>query len=164
MRYPLVAGASVFAFAASVFAVGSDPLPPSTTYRPLPTMPFSEAKAIDEAQKPHVMERQHAMLEARYDLSDRPMEDVLMSGGRKPVQDGVRVILPEGQTWESLAAMSPPEIRENDLLPDGFKPLPHVKQTASGQVFPDFLIEEIAEQEQRDLRRFDPSLGNSLQT
>ena len=131
---------AVLAVAASSITVGSDPLPPTTTYRPLPTMPFSEAKAVDEAQKPQVMERQRAMLEARYDLSDDPMEGVIMSGGRKAVQEGVRVRLPDGQTWESLATMSPQEIRENDLLPDGFKPLPHVKQTASGQVFPDFLI------------------------
>src|SRR5690606_11755155 len=51
--------------------------------------------------------------------------------------------------------MTAQQIRENDLLPDGLKPLPHVKQTAGGQVFPDVEIEEIAEQEQRDLRRFD---------
>lgn len=78
-----------------------------------------------------------------------------MSGGRKPVQEGVRVRLPGNQTWDSLAKMPPQEIRENDLLPDGFKPLPHVKQATGGQVFPERVIEEIAEQEQRDLRRFD---------
>src|SRR5690606_38199778 len=47
------------------------------------------------------------------------------------------------------------EIKERDALPDGFKPLPHVKQTAGGQVFPDSQIEEIDRQEGRDLRRFD---------
>jgi len=118
-------------------------------------MPFSQAKAIDEAQKPRVMERQRAMLENRYDLSDQAIPGVMMSGGIKPVQDGVRVILPEGQTWESLANLTAQEIRDNNLLPEGFKPLPHVKQTAGGQVFPDVEIDAIAEQEQRDLRRFD---------
>lgn len=156
MSRALIAGmCSVLAITASVLAVESDPLPPTTTYRPLPTMPFSETRALDEAQKPLVMERQRLMLEARYDLSDRPMDGVMMSGGRKLVQEGVRVKLPEGQSWESLAAMTPDEIRERDLLPEGFKPLPHAKQTTGGQVFPEVQIDEIARQEQRDLRRFD---------
>jgi cytochrome c peroxidase len=74
-------------------------------------------KEIDEAQKPAVMQRQRALLEERYDLSDRPMSGVVMSGGRKSVQDGVRVKLPQGQTWESLAGMSPEDIRNDGLLP-----------------------------------------------
>lgn len=146
---------SVFALAASAMTAVSDPLPPSTTYRPLPTMPFSKAMELDRTQKPAVMERQGSLLEERYDLSDLPMDDVMMSGGRKAVQEGVRVRLPEGQTWESLAEMSPQEIREQGLFPEGFKPLPHPKQSAGGQVFPENQIREIAEQEQRDLRRFD---------
>lgn len=133
----------------------SDPLPPDLTYRPLPTMPFSDAKAMDEAQKPAVMERQQAMLQQRYDLSDKPMEGAMMSGGRKPVQGGVRVKLPEGTTWEDLAKLTPTEIRDRNLLPSGFKPLPHVKQSAGGQVFPQVQIDAIARLEQRDLRRFD---------
>ena len=132
----------------------SDPLAPSTTYRPLPTLPFSEVKAADEAQKPQVMQRQSSLLGQRYDLSNRPM-GVMMSGGRKPVQDGVRVKLPEGVTWDSLAAMRPDEIRERNLLPAGFLPLPHVKQATGGQVFPERQIEQIGRQEARDLRRFD---------
>jgi cytochrome c peroxidase len=155
MHRALITGLSAVALAASAVALASDPLPTDTTYRPLPTMPFSEAKAIDEAQKPQVMARQRAMLEHRYDLSDRPMPGVMMSGGRKPVQDGVRVRLLGGQTWESLAGMSPAEIREADVLPDGFKPLPHVKQATNGQVYPEVQIEVIAREEQRDLRRFD---------
>ncbi len=133
----------------------ADPLPPDLTYRPLPTQPFSAVKEQDEAQKPRVMERQNALLDQRYDLADRPMSGVTMSGGLKPVQDGVRVELPAGETWDSLAAKSPDEIRDNDLLPAGFRPLPHVKQATGGQVFPDVQIDEIDRQEQRDLRRFD---------
>lgn len=154
--YRAVTGAcSILTLAASTFAAQPDPLPPDTTFRPLPTMPFSQAKAIDEAQKPQVMERQRNMLELRYDLSDRPLEGVMMSGGRRAVQGGVRVRLAAGQTWDSLNGMTAQQIRDSDLLPDGFKPLPHVKQTAGGQVFPNFEIDAIAEQEQRDLRRFD---------
>jgi cytochrome c peroxidase len=136
-------------------ALAADPLPPDTTYRPLPTLPFSEVKAKDEAQKAAVMARQSATLAQRYDLSDRPLAGVRMSGGRKSVQEGVRVKLPAGVTWEALAALTPEEIRERGLLPEGFKPLPHVKQSTGGQVFPEEQIEQIARQEQRDLRRFD---------
>lgn len=140
---------------AGMSSAEADPLPPDTTYRPLPTMPLSQAKAVDEAQKPQVMERQRALLERRYDLSDRPLDGVTMSGGTKPVQGGVRVRLPEGSSWDALAAMAPAEIREQGLLPQGFMPLPHVKQATGGQVFPELQIDAIAEQEQRDLRRFD---------
>jgi hypothetical protein len=72
----------------------SDPLPPDTTYRPLPTRPLSEIKADDEAQKPRVMTRQSSLLNQRYDLGDRPLAGVMMSGGKKAVQGGVRVKLP----------------------------------------------------------------------
>ncbi|MER9871236.1 cytochrome B6 [Mesorhizobium sp. M0136] len=140
--------------AASLSAL-SDPLPPDLTYRPLPARPFSAVKADDEAEKPRVMARQKALLDARYDLSDRPMPGVKMSGGTKPVQEGVRVKLAKDQTWQGLAEMSPGEIRDRDLLPDGFLPLPHVKQAAGGQVFPEEEIREVGRQEGRDLRRFD---------
>jgi len=136
----------------------ADPLPPDTTYRPLPVMPPSRARAIDEAQKPAVMARQRELLDSRYDLADRPLPGAMMSGGTKPVQEGVRVRLPDGQDWDSLAAMTPAEIRDGDLLPQGFLPLPHVKQATGGQVFPQNQIDRIAAQEQRDLRRFDVDL------
>ncbi len=137
------------------FVASAQPLPPDATYRPLPMQPFDVVREMDEAAKPEVMQRQGELLERRYDMSDQPMQGVMMSGGRKPVQDGVRVRLPDGVTWDQLAAMRPAEIREQDLLPDGFKPLPHVKQASGGQVFPNEVIEEIERQEGRDLRRFD---------
>lgn len=133
----------------------ADPLPPDTTYRPLPTQPLSEVKRMDEAKKPEVMSRQAALLNQRYDLSNRPMIGVKMSGGRKSVQGGVRVKLPSGMTWERLANLSPEEIKQREALPEGFKPLPHVKHETGGQVFPNQQIDEISRLEQRDLRRFD---------
>jgi cytochrome c peroxidase len=147
---PPVAGAILCSLAAA-----ADPLPPDASYRPLPTMPFDAVKANDEAEKPQVMQRQEGLLEQRYDLSDHPIPGVMMSGGRKPVQDGVRVKLPPGVSWDSLAGMSPDEIRQRGLFPAGFLPLPHVKQATGGQVFPNAEIDEIHRQEGRDLRRFD---------
>ncbi|NMG68012.1 cytochrome B6 [Azoarcus indigens] len=141
----------------AVLAPGAqaDPLPPDATYRPPPTQPFSEVKRMDEQQKAAVMQRQAALLGERYDLADRPLPGVMMSGGRKPVQGGARVKLAAGMSWDRLASLGPEEIRERDLLPQGFRPLPHVKQATGGQVFPQRQIDVIASLEQRDLRRFD---------
>lgn len=141
--------------AAVTLSAASDPLPPDLTYRPLPSLPFSAVKENDEAQKPAVIERQRKLLESRYNLADRPIRGVMMSGGRKVVQEGVRVKLPAGETWDSLAAKTPQEIRDRGLLPNGFLPLPHVKQATGGQVFPENQIREIGADEGRDLRRFD---------
>ncbi len=145
-----IAGAAL-----ATVSVLADPLPPDASYRPLPTLPFGAVKANDEAAKPAVMQRQQMLLEQRYDLGDRPIPGQMMSGGRKPVQGGVRVKLPQGMTWDSLAAMTPDQIRERGLFPSGFLPLPHVKQATGGQVFPDHQIDEIRNQEARNLRRFD---------
>jgi cytochrome c peroxidase len=145
---------SVYALLWSVTAC-ADPPPPDATYRPLPTLPFDQVKAADEAEKPKVMQRQQALLQERYDLSERPIANVVMSGGKKPVQGGVRVKLATGTTWETLAATSPDEIRRRGILPAGFMPLPHVKQATGGQVFPNKEIDEIDKQEKRNIRRFD---------
>ncbi len=130
--------------------------PPSgKTYFPVVEQDFAKVRASDQAAKPAVMQRQRTLLAERYDLSNRPAAGVMMSGGRKAVQQGVRVKLPAGMTWEQLAAMSPDEIREKDLLPRGFLPLPHVKHVTQGQVFPTSEIDEIKKQEGRSLERFD---------
>ncbi len=150
----LTAGALVGVGAFAVLA-HSDPLPADLTYRPLPTVPLSVVRGSDEATKPAVMQRQAALLNARYDLSDKPAPGVMMSGNTKPVQGSVRVKLPSGVTWDSLAAARPEDVRANKLWPEGFLPLPHVKQATGGQVFPKQQIDEIKLQENRDLQRFD---------
>jgi cytochrome c peroxidase len=106
------------------------------------------------AAKPEVMTRQMELLKARYDLANHPAKDVTMSRG-KPVQQGIRVTLPKGLSWEKLQAMSSEEIRETDVFPAGFFPLPHPNHPEGGMVFPKFHIEEIQKQEGRDLTRFD---------
>lgn len=86
--------------------------------------PLEKTMAKMKAQKPEVMKRQMELLQERYDLSNRPAPGVTMSRG-KPVQEGVRVKLPAGVTWDQLAGMTPEEIREKNLWPKGFLPLPH---------------------------------------
>ena len=115
---------------------------------------FATIMARMKAAKPGVMRRQMDLLNERYDLNNRPAGGVTMSRG-KPIQEGVRVKLPPGMTWERLAAMSPDEIREKNLFPSGLFPLPHPNHPEGGMVFPKFHIEEIKKQEGRDLTRFD---------
>ncbi len=110
--------------------------------------------ANDRKAKPGLMDRQQRLLEARYDLADKP-SDVKMSVGRKSVQEGVRVKLPKGVTWDELASMSPKEIKRKDLFPMGFRPLPHPQHVTGGQVFPKVQIDAMARLEKRDLKRFD---------
>ncbi|SEM35269.1 cytochrome c peroxidase [Stigmatella aurantiaca] len=115
---------------------------------------FKAVMDRDMKEKGGVMRRQQTLLESRYDLSNRPSK-LMMSGGRKAQQEGVRVKLPKGMTWEQLSAMNPAEIREKGLFPQGFLPLPHVKHAVGGQVFPQMEIDEIRKQEGRSLERFD---------
>lgn len=107
-----------------------------------------------QAEKPKFATRQQALLAQRYDLADRPASGVRMSRG-KAVQDGVRVKLPAGISWEKLATLSPEQIKEQQLWPAGFLPLPHPHHEAGGMIFPKFLIDETKKQTDRDLTRFD---------
>ena len=115
---------------------------------------FSALTKRLQAEKPKFAKRQQALLAERYDLADSPSQPTTMSRG-KPVQGGVRVRLPEGMTWDKLAALSPEEVKEKQLWPTGFLPLPHPHHEAGGMIFPEFLIEEIRKQTDRDLTRFD---------
>jgi len=147
---PLSIAFSLFAGFAS-----AEPPTPDMTYRPLPKMPLDAVIKADQAAKAGVQQRQRGLLAQRYDLSDRPIPGVKMSGGRKNVQGGVRVRLSSGMTWERLAAMTPAEILTQNAFPAGFLRLPHVKQPVGGQVFPRQQIDEINAQEKRSLERFD---------
>lgn len=129
----------------------------------LPIVSVGQTPAIEDfptltkrlqAEKPKFSQRQQALLAQRYDLADRPAKGTVMSRG-KPVQEGVRVKLPNGVTWEKLAALPPEQVKERQLWPAGFLPLPHPHHEAGGMVFPKFLIEEVKKQTDRDLTRFD---------
>lgn len=136
-------------------AYGEDPAKVATSYSPVDIKEdFASTMARLKAEKPAVEKKHKDLLNERYDLSNRPAKGVTMSRG-KAVQEGVRVKLQKGATWEKLAATSPEEIRGKGLFPAGFFPLPHPKQAEGGMLFPKFLIDEIKKQEGRDLTRFD---------
>jgi cytochrome c peroxidase len=110
---------------------------------------FQAMMEKDKADKEGIMARQRKLLEARYDLTPRVDESVKMSRG-KPIPVGPATRLPEKTTWEQLAEMTPDDIREKALFPQGFLPLPHPHHEAGGMVFPQMEIKQLAR-----LARFD---------
>jgi cytochrome c peroxidase len=131
------------------------PALPVSSYLPVKIdEPFDAIERRMAQAKPAILEAHGKFLAERYDLADRPADGITMSRG-KPVQQGVRAKLKPGVTWEKLAALTPGEIRAQDIFPAGFRPLPHPNHPEGGMVFPHFVIEELKRQEQRDLTRFD---------
>jgi cytochrome c peroxidase len=128
--------------------------PPVSSYIPVNEERFETVFARMRAAKADVERRHRQLLDARYDLTDRPVADARMSRG-KAIQGGVRVKLPAGVTWDALDKMTPDAIRERDLFPGGFMPLPHPNHPEGGMLFPTFLIDELKKQTGRDLTRFD---------
>lgn len=140
-------------FLAFCISMGAKAKP--TSYAPVAiTEDFETTMNRMSAAKDGIMKEQFALLAERYDLSDMPAVGVTMSRG-KPVQEGVRVKLLPGTTWQKLAEMTPGQIRDRDMFPKGFLPLPHPNHAEGGMVFPQFVIDEINKQESRDLTRFD---------
>src|SRR5262245_30118779 len=73
--------------------------PPPSSY--LPVVDKETFQAVMDrmtSAKQALNDRQQALLNQRYDMSNRPSKDT-MTGG-KPLQDGVRVKLPTGTTWD----------------------------------------------------------------
>lgn len=124
------------------------------SYIPVVVPDFETTYKQDVAQRDKVVAEHQALLEQRYDLADQPSE-VMMSGQRKKVQQGVRVKLPEGLTWQKLGQMAPQQIKQQSAWPAGFRPLPHVKHVAGGMVIRPAHVEEIQKVEHRNLDRFD---------
>jgi cytochrome c peroxidase len=135
-----------------------DPPPPSerkSSFMPVVVdEPFEAVRKRMTAAKAGIQQKHGALLAERYDLADRPAADAKMFRG-KAVQSGVRAKLPAGVTWESLAGMTPEQIRSANAFPLGFLPLPHPNHPEGGMLFPQFHIDAIKRDEQRDLQRFD---------
>jgi cytochrome c peroxidase len=139
----------------AITTVGSAWADQPTSYAPVDIKEsFSSIMSRMKGDKAKIEARQADLLKARYDLSDRPAKGVAMTRG-KPVQEGVRVKLASGMTWEKLAGMSPDDIKAKDAWPAGFLPLPHPNHPEGGMLFPAFHIKEVNAQEGRDLTRFD---------
>ena len=147
-------GTCLFGFYA-IAAAGQDAQPVKNSYMPVDDKEsFTTVHDRMAAAKAAIMLRQMNLLAERYDLSDRPAMDAVMDRV-KPVQEGVRVKLPAGVTWDELAKMTSDDIREKGIFPKGFLPLPHANHPEGGMVFPAQEIQELLKQENRDLTRFD---------
>jgi cytochrome c peroxidase len=110
---------------------------------------FADQKAKDMAEKAAIDARQKKLLTTRYDLTAHPSADIKMTRG-KPIPVGPAARLPEGETWEKLAEMSPDDIKAKGLFPKGFLPLPHPHHEVGGMVFPQIEIKSLPR-----LQRFD---------
>ncbi len=111
---------------------------------------FDDVRAHDKANKADVAARQNKLLAERYNLASKPDPKVSMSRG-KPLQMGPATKLPEGMTWEQLATKSPGELRDKELFPKGFLPLPHPHHEVGGMVFPTNEIKQLPRLERFDL-------------
>ena len=142
--------------AAVAFGAGSaQAMEAVSSYAPVANISdFKTTKEKMEKARPAIMARQMKLLEQRYVLDERTQKGLTMSGG-KPQQVGVRVRLPKGVDWQDLSAMSPAEIRDKGLFPAGFLPLPHPNHAEGGMLFPQYHIDAVKKQSQRDLQRFD---------
>jgi len=110
---------------------------------------FEAMMAKDKADKDAVMERQAKLLKERYNLKPRPDPKVKMTRG-KPILVGPTAKLPDGMTWEQLGELTPAQILDQGVFPNGFLPLPHPHHEVGGMVFPQMEIKKLAR-----LQRFD---------
>jgi cytochrome c peroxidase len=115
---------------------------------------FPQVMTRIQAAKAKIQSQHMDLLKERYDLGDHPVAGVTMSR-KKAIQGRARSRLADGLSWEEFSAMDPADIRDKDLFPTGFLPLPHPNHPEGGMLFPKFHIDEIKKQEARDLTRFD---------
>ena len=110
--------ASVVVLAVAALGTGAQEIQKrgKTSYLPVDqTEPFASVFKRMTADKPAIERRHQAVLEQRYDLSNRPAKGAAMSRG-KPIPVGPATRLPERMTWEKLAGMSSDEIRDKGLF------------------------------------------------
>jgi cytochrome c peroxidase len=97
---------------------------------------FNEFYQRLSEQKPKVMARWKEYLALRYNFTGATDPEATMSRS-KPLPVGPVVRLPKGvSTWEELANLSPQELFERDLFPEGFRPLAHPLQSTGHMLFP----------------------------
>src|SRR5205823_6044066 len=115
-----------------------------------PGVTFEEVFKTLSNEKPRVMATQRKLLERRYHLEPK-FDPVARMFRGKPLPVGPSARLPEGTSWEALAAMTPAEIQKKDIFP--YKALPHPVQGGGlgGQVFPQMQIKMFPRLERYDV-------------
>ncbi|MBU1108424.1 MAG: cytochrome B6 [Candidatus Riflebacteria bacterium] len=123
--------------------------PRESSYAPTSVSePFSMTMEKDIAKKPQVMQEHMDYLNARYDLSKRVTNEVTMSRG-KSLPVGPTARLPKDMNFETLAKMSPDEIKKLGIFP--YKPLAFIEHSVGGMVFPKHVLKELPRLERFDL-------------
>jgi len=101
--------------------------------------------------KPKVMAERNKYMQQRYDFTGKVRTDVTMTRS-KPIPAGPVVRLPNGiKSWEELAELSPREILDRNLFPEGFRPLSHPLQSIGHQLFPQVWTRQHPEHERFDV-------------
>ncbi|MDZ4708688.1 MAG: hypothetical protein SH818_09850 [Saprospiraceae bacterium] len=122
------------------------PLKKESSYSPVIEEAFEKVFELDKKQKDLIMKRQLDLLSARFDLSEKTISTITMSGG-KPLPVGPTAIL-KGVSWVQLGIMLPDEIKSRGIFP--YLPLPHPNHPVGGMIFPQMEIKQIER-----LQRFD---------
>lgn len=90
-------------------------------------------------------------MELRYEFSGRVNTALTMTRG-KPIPVGPVVRLPKGiNSWEELAQLSPRELRDRELFPEGFRPLSHPLHSTGHQLFPQIWTKQHPDHERFDV-------------
>ena len=113
-------------------------------------MPWQQWLDLHAKQKPVLMAEVRQYMDGRFNFHGSSIPGVTMSGGRKPVLAGPVARLPKGaDSWESLASLSPEQIKQQDLFP--YKPLAHPLQSTAHMLFPDAWVKAHPEHRRIDL-------------
>ncbi len=123
---------------------------PSSWGSPNLRMPWDDWVKHCTEQKPLLMQEVRQYMNGRYDFHGRPIAGAFMSGGRKAVPAGPVARLPKDvDSWESLAAMSPQDIKRKDLFP--YTPLAHPLHSTAHMLFPDAWLDAHPEHRRMDV-------------
>ena len=102
-------------------------------------------------QKPKVMAERTKYMNRRYHFTGKVNNKVTMTRG-KPIPVGPVVRLPKGiASWGELAMLSPRELYEKELFPEGFRPLSHPLHSTGHQLFPQMWTRLHTEHERFDV-------------
>lgn len=102
---------------------------------PILPMRFDQWLEFHCKQKPALMKDVHEYMASRYEFSGRAIGGAFMSGGKPIMQGPVARLSQTIESYDQLTAMSPDEIKTQDVFP--YKPLAHPLQSIAHMVFPD---------------------------
>ncbi|MCB9170047.1 MAG: cytochrome C [Flavobacteriales bacterium] len=113
-------------------------------------MSFEDWVKMNIERKPEFMKEVRDYMAGRYDFNARAIPGATMSGGHKPIMAGpISRLSPGVKSWETLAEMSPEEIKKKDVFP--YKPLAHPIQSTAHIVFPDNWLQNHPEDRRMDV-------------